>query len=67
MIDRITPNPSISVSRMLAEEGFLNMSILQTAKGTNIAPFVNTEDIHYLIMEDHFPNGRRDSKKLECS
>lgn len=58
MIDRITPNPSISVSRMLAEEGFLNMSILQTAKGTNIAPFVNTEDIHYLIMEDHFPNGR---------
>ena len=58
MIDRITPNPSISVSRMLAEEGFSNMSILQTAKGTNIAPFVNTEDIHYLIMEDHFPNGR---------
>lgn len=58
MIDRITPNPSISVSRMLSEEGFSNMSILQTAKGTNIAPFANTEDIHYLIMEDHFPNGR---------
>lgn len=58
MIDRITPNPSLSVSKMLAKEGFSNMSIFQTAKGNNIAPFVNTEDIHYLIMEDHFPNGR---------
>ncbi|MFK5277686.1 mannitol dehydrogenase family protein, partial [Lactococcus lactis] len=25
---------------------------------TNIAPFGNTEEVHYLVIEDAFPNGR---------
>lgn len=58
MIDRITPNPSTSVEAILNEDGFSDMDIIHTSKGTNIAPFANTEVIHYLVIEDSFPNGR---------
>lgn len=58
MIDRITPNPSESVSERLKDEGFEDTEILHTTKHTNIAPFGNTEETHYLVIEDSFPNGR---------
>lgn len=58
MIDRITPNPSTTVEETLNQEGFCDMEIIHTSKGTNIAAFANTEVIHYLVLEDSFPNGR---------
>ncbi|MFL2076307.1 mannitol dehydrogenase family protein [Marinilactibacillus psychrotolerans] len=60
MIDRITPNPSEDVLNVLKEKGFEDLKLIRTSKGTNIAPFVNTEEIHYLVVEDAFPNGRPD-------
>lgn len=58
MIDRITPNPSEEVAQKLAAAGFDDTQILHTVKHTNIAPFGNTEETHYLVIEDDFPNGR---------
>ena len=58
MIDKITPRPAPSVTRMLAEEGFEDMAPVETAKHTFIAPFVNAEIPQYLVVEDRFPNGR---------
>ena len=58
MIDKITPRPAESITRMLTEEGFEDMAPVQTAKHTYIAPFVNAEVPQYLVVEDRFPNGR---------
>ena len=58
MIDRITPNPAESVANKLREDGFEDYQIVHTDKHTNIAPFGNTEETHYLVIEDDFPNGR---------
>lgn len=58
MIDRITPNPSETVAEELKKEGFADTGIIHTSKHTNIAPFGNTEETHYLVIEDDFPNGR---------
>lgn len=58
MIDRITPNPAESVAAKLKADGFEDTEIIHTPKHTNIAPFGNTEEIHYLVIEDDFPNGR---------
>ncbi|MFT9214147.1 mannitol dehydrogenase family protein [Liquorilactobacillus ghanensis] len=58
MIDRITPNPAESVAARLKADGFEDYQIVHTAKHTNIAPFGNTEETHYLVIEDNFPNGR---------
>ncbi|MCO7124722.1 mannitol dehydrogenase family protein [Sporolactobacillus shoreicorticis] len=58
MIDRITPNPSEEVAKLLHKDSFEDTEIIHTAKHTNTAPFVNTEEVHYLVIEDHFPNGR---------
>ncbi|WP_429976033.1 mannitol dehydrogenase family protein [Enterococcus sp. DIV0086] len=58
MIDRITPNPSETVQQTLEKSGWSDMSIIHTSKHTNIAPFTNTEVVHYLVIEDSFPNGR---------
>ena len=58
MIDKITPRPAESITRMLTEEGFEEMAPIQTAKHTYIAPFVNAEVPQYLVVEDRFPNGR---------
>lgn len=64
MIDRITPNPSQSLQKILEEDGFTDMDIIHTQKRTNIAPFSNTEVVHYLVVEDHFPNGRPALEKV---
>ncbi|MCT3396380.1 mannitol dehydrogenase family protein [Lentilactobacillus hilgardii] len=58
MIDRITPNPSETISDSLKKDNFEDAEILHTTKGTNIAAFTNTEEAHYLVVEDDFPNGR---------
>lgn len=58
MIDRITPNPSESVGAELKKSGYEDSTIIHTPKHTNIASFTNTEETHYLVIEDHFPNGR---------
>lgn len=58
MIDRITPNPSEEVASELQNLGIEDARMIKTSKGTNIASFVNTEVVHYLVLEDSFPNGR---------
>lgn len=58
MIDKITPRPAGAVAAMLGELGVADMSPVQTAKDTFIAPFVNAEVPEYLVIEDRFPNGR---------
>lgn len=58
MVDRITPNPSPEVAKQLQAAGFEDTALVHTTKHTNIAPFGNTEETHYLVIEDDFPNGR---------
>ncbi|MCL6625320.1 mannitol dehydrogenase family protein [Alicyclobacillus shizuokensis] len=58
MVDKITPSPSPDVQAALTAAGVAGMDILRTRKNTAIAPFVNAEVPQYLVVEDHFPNGR---------
>ncbi len=58
MIDKITPRPHPAVEKQLIEDGLEEISPFVTAKHTYIAPFVNAEKPQYLVIEDHFPNGR---------
>jgi fructuronate reductase len=57
MIDKITPYPSEQVLKQLGTV-IGGMEILRTKKNTVTAPFVNTEETEYLVIEDDFPNGR---------
>ncbi|MBR0534154.1 MAG: mannitol dehydrogenase family protein [Bacteroidales bacterium] len=56
MIDKITPRPDPSVEAILAADG-LDVEPVVTAKKTFVAPFVNSEECEYLVIEDSFPNG----------
>ncbi len=58
MIDKITPRPDVSVKAILEHDGLEEMEPIVTQKNTYIAPFVNSEECEYLVMEDAFPNGR---------
>jgi fructuronate reductase len=58
MIDKITPYPSEKVKKQLEKIGLVNMEIIKTGKNSVTAPFVNTEEAQYLVIEDNFPNGR---------
>ena len=58
MIDKITPRPGEEVKAMLESLGVEDMDIVITDKRTYIAPFTNAEGPQYLVVEDHFPNGR---------
>ena len=58
MIDKITPRPSEQIAADLEKLGVENMQPVITGKKTYIAPFVNAEKPQYLVIEDHFPNGR---------
>ena len=58
MIDKITPRPHEKVQAMLAADGFEDNYTLQTEKHTFTAPFVNDEETQYLVIEDHYTNGR---------
>jgi fructuronate reductase len=63
MIDKITPRPSEIVRERLIQDGFEDADIYCTKKNTYIAPFVNTEEAEYLVIEDNFPNGRMELEK----
>ena len=58
MIDRITPNPSEDVAAKLEAEGFTDVELVKHPHGAAFASFANTENAHYLVIEDSFPNGR---------
>ena len=58
MIDKITPRPHEKVKNMLAEDGFEDNNYIETEKHTFTAPFVNAEEVQYLVIEDHYTNGR---------
>lgn len=58
MIDKITPRPDELVQKNLISMGFKDAKPIVTTKGTYIAPFVNAEEAQYLVIEDHFPNGK---------
>ena len=58
MIDKITPRPSEQIAADLEALGVEDMQPVITGKKTYIAPFVNAEKPQYLVIEDHFPNGR---------
>lgn len=58
MIDKITPRPDAQVEALLAKDGIEGLDSVVTSKNTYIAPFVNAEECEYLVIEDHFPNGR---------
>ncbi len=57
MIDKITPRPNEQVQAMLEQCGFTDTASVVTSKNTYVAPFVNSEEPQYLVIEDHFPNG----------
>lgn len=63
MIDKITPRPSKQIAADLEALGVEDMQPMITGKKTYIAPFVNAEKPQYLVIEDHFPNGRPSLEK----
>jgi fructuronate reductase len=58
MIDKITPYPAARVQQALEDVGFMATQIIKTKLGSVVAPFVNTEESEYLVVEDAFVNGR---------
>ncbi|MDO4642648.1 MAG: mannitol dehydrogenase family protein [Cardiobacteriaceae bacterium] len=58
MIDKITPRPDDGVAARLKEDGVDDIGGVVTTKNTYVAPFVNAEELEYLVIEDDFPNGR---------
>lgn len=58
MIDKITPRPDDRVKRILNDDGVEELDAVITEKKTYVAPFVNSEETQYLVIEDWFPNGR---------
>ncbi len=58
MIDKITPRPHEKVQAMIAADGFEDNQTIITDKKTFTAPFVNAEEVQYLVVEDNYTNGR---------
>jgi len=58
MIDKITPRPHEKVQEMIAADGFEDNQTIITEKKTFTAPFVNSEEVQYLVVEDNYTNGR---------
>ena len=58
MIDKITPRPHEKVKELLAADNFEDNDYIETEKHTFTAPFVNAEEVQYLVIEDHYTNGR---------
>ena len=58
MIDKITPRPHQKVKEMLAADGFEDNGYIETEKHTFTAPFVNSEEVQYLVIEDNYTCGR---------
>lgn len=64
MIDKITPHPDPEIAKRLKEDGLDGMMPFETQKGTIAAPFVNTEQPQYLLLEDNFPMGHPPLEQL---
>jgi fructuronate reductase len=65
MIDKITPQSSPIVSEKLTALGYGSAELIYPRpNGPAIAPFVNTEESQYLVIEDRFPNGRPALEKV---
>ena len=58
MIDKITPRPHQKVQEMLAADGFEDNNYIETEKHTFTAPFVNAEEVQYLVIEDNYTHSR---------
>ncbi|WP_462412951.1 mannitol dehydrogenase family protein [Neobacillus sp. Marseille-QA0830] len=59
MIDKITPQPSKIVADKLTQLGYGSAQLIYPKPNRPaLASFVNTEEAEYLVIEDHFPNGR---------
>ncbi|MCR5757941.1 MAG: mannitol dehydrogenase family protein [Selenomonas sp.] len=58
MIDKITPRPAESVAQQLRELGLEDMDLVKSRRGGWYSPFVNAEELEYLVVEDNFANGR---------
>jgi fructuronate reductase len=58
MIDKITPRPHEKVKELLTDDGFEDNNYIETEKHTFTAPFVNAEEVQYLVIEDNYTNGR---------
>ena len=58
MIDKITPRPHEKVKELLAQDGFEDNNYIETERHTFTAPFVNAEEVQYLVIEDNYTNGR---------
>ena len=58
MIDKITPRPHEKVKALLAADEFEDNDYIETTRHTFTAPFVNAEETQYLVVEDHYTNGR---------
>lgn len=58
MIDKITPRPHSLVKELLIKDGFEDNDYIETEKHTFTAPFVNAEEVQYLVIEDNYTNGR---------
>ncbi len=63
MIDKITPRPDSKIQKILADDGIEQLDPVITSKKTYVAPFVNAEEVQYLVIEDKFPNGRPELEK----
>ena len=58
MIDKITPRPHQKVKELREADGFEDNNYIETERHTFTAPFVNAEETQYLVIEDHYTNGR---------
>ena len=58
MIDKITPRPHENVKALISADGFEDNEYIETEKHTFTAPFVNAEEVQYLVVEDSYTNGR---------
>lgn len=58
MIDKITPRQHPKVQELLAADGFEDSQVFITDKKSYTAPFVNAEEVQYLVVEDSYTNGR---------
>lgn len=62
------PLPNQAIAEKLASEGIEDMLPFISAKQKMVlSAFVNTEEVHYLAIEDDFPNGRPALKKQMVS
>jgi fructuronate reductase len=65
MIDKITPFPSSIVADKLTAIRYGSTELIYPKpNGPAIAPFVNSEEAEYLVIEDRFPNGRPALEKV---